>query len=166
VPSSQAKARQETDHSNQISLDVKKHNVVMTDLTDLPAIDESTDQPLPFPSNNKSGNKSNKSNKKMKKSNGLSLENQQNQNSDTVHSRTMSIFLMGKNVLMKPSQKAMSDHFLNEKYGREDLPSALVSSIVDVLEQSLVDVYENLAGSFSRFQRTKTFIKWADVSQV
>jgi len=72
---------------------------------------------------------------------------------------------MGKNVPMKPSQKAMSDYFLNDKYGREDLPSPLILSVVDVLDHSLTDVYENLAGSFSRFQRTKTFIKWADVSQ-
>ncbi|ETO05986.1 hypothetical protein RFI_31412 [Reticulomyxa filosa] len=90
-----------------------------------------------------------------KKKPHLSLDNQKSQTSNTITSRTKSVFLMGKHMVVKPSQKAMSDHFMSDKYKKEELPLSLVMAIADALEQTLADVYENLTDPFSRFQKTK-----------
>ncbi|ETO34565.1 hypothetical protein RFI_02531 [Reticulomyxa filosa] len=105
-------------------------------------------------SKSKSKTKSTSGSDKKKKQ-YLSLENQKLQVSNSIKSRTISVFLMGKHMSVRPSQKAMGNHLISQKYEKEDLPLPLVLSIVDALEQSLCDVYENLADPFSRFQKTQ-----------
>ncbi|ETO19340.1 hypothetical protein RFI_17891 [Reticulomyxa filosa] len=69
--------------------------------------------------------------------------------------RSISIFFGNRNITkMKASQKVMTDHLLHGKHNKEDLPLELVSQIVQVMDQSLLDVFDNLRDSFHRFQKT------------